>query len=70
MLYLYWTVRWQTWLNRLQLARKQYLQLLYLFQMMQQSSLFKYRNTRKYMHAETLALLTKPLYFPNMKYLK
>ena len=26
--------------------------------------------TRKYMHAETLALLTKPLYFPNMKYLK
>jgi hypothetical protein len=21
------------------------------------------------MHAETLALLTKPLYFPNMKYL-
>jgi hypothetical protein len=22
------------------------------------------------MHAETLALLTKPLYFPNMKYLK
>ena len=25
-------------------------------------------NTRKYMHAETLALLT--LYFPNMKYLK
>jgi hypothetical protein len=27
-------------------------------------------NTRKYMHAETLALLTKPLYFPNMKYLK
>jgi hypothetical protein len=24
--------------------------------------------TRKYMHAETLALLTKPLYFPNMKY--
>jgi hypothetical protein len=24
----------------------------------------------KYMHAETLALLTKPLYFPNMKYLK
>jgi deleted-in-malignant-brain-tumors protein 1 len=28
------------------------------------------RHTRKYMHAETLALLTKPLYFPNMKYLK
>ena len=27
-------------------------------------------TTRKYMHAETLALLTKPLYFPNMKYLK
>jgi hypothetical protein len=27
-------------------------------------------KTRKYMHAETLALLTKPLYFPNMKYLK
>jgi hypothetical protein len=27
-------------------------------------------NTRKYMHAETLALLTKPLHFPNMKYLK
>jgi hypothetical protein len=26
--------------------------------------------TRKYMHAETLALQTKPLYFPNMKYLK
>jgi hypothetical protein len=26
--------------------------------------------TRKYMHAETLALLTKPLYFPNTKYLK
>jgi hypothetical protein len=26
--------------------------------------------TRKYMHAETLALLTKPLYFPNVKYLK
>jgi hypothetical protein len=26
--------------------------------------------TRKYMRAETLALLTKPLYFPNMKYLK
>jgi hypothetical protein len=26
--------------------------------------------TRKYMHAETLALLTKPLYFPNMKYLE
>jgi hypothetical protein len=26
--------------------------------------------TRKYMHAETLALLTKPLYFPNMKYQK
>jgi hypothetical protein len=25
---------------------------------------------RKYMHAETVALLTKPLYFPNMKYLK
>jgi hypothetical protein len=24
--------------------------------------------TRKYMHAETLALLTKPLYFPNMKF--
>jgi hypothetical protein len=22
--------------------------------------------TRKYMHAETLALLTKPLYFPNI----
>jgi hypothetical protein len=30
----------------------------------------KYNMTRKYMHAETLALLTKPLYFPNMKYLK
>jgi hypothetical protein len=29
-----------------------------------------YCVTRKYMHAETLALLTKPLYFPNMKYLK
>ena len=29
-----------------------------------------YFLTRKYMHAETLALLTKPLYFPNMKYLK
>jgi hypothetical protein len=28
------------------------------------------KYTRKYMHAETLALLTKPLYFPNMKYLK
>ena len=28
------------------------------------------QSTRKYMHAETLALLTKPLYFPNMKYLK
>ena len=27
-------------------------------------------HTRKYMHAETLALLTKPLYFPNMKYLE
>jgi hypothetical protein len=27
-------------------------------------------RTRKYMHAETLALLTKPLYFLNMKYLK
>ena len=27
-------------------------------------------RTRKYMHAETLALLTKPLYIPNMKYLK
>ena len=26
------------------------------------------RDTRKYMHAETLALLTKPLCFPNMKY--
>jgi hypothetical protein len=26
--------------------------------------------TRKYMHAETHALLTKPLYFPNMKYLE
>ena len=26
-------------------------------------------RTRKYMHAETLALLTKPVYFPNMKYL-
>ena len=25
-------------------------------------------NTRKYMHAETLALLTKPLCFPSMKY--
>jgi hypothetical protein len=24
--------------------------------------------TRKYMHAETLALLTKPSCFPNMKY--
>jgi hypothetical protein len=30
----------------------------------------RYLYTRKYMHAETLALLTKPLYFPNMKYLK
>jgi hypothetical protein len=29
-----------------------------------------YFATGKYMHAETLALLTKPLYFPNMKYLK
>jgi hypothetical protein len=29
-----------------------------------------YNITRKYMHAETLALLTKPLCFPNMKYLK
>jgi hypothetical protein len=29
-----------------------------------------YPDTRKYMHAETLALLTKPLYFPNVKYLK
>jgi hypothetical protein len=29
-----------------------------------------HQYTRKYMHAETLALLTKPLYFPNMKYLK
>jgi hypothetical protein len=29
-----------------------------------------YLITRKYMHAETLALLTKPLYFPNMKYLE
>jgi hypothetical protein len=28
------------------------------------------RHTRKYVHAETLALLTKPLHFPNMKYLK
>jgi hypothetical protein len=28
----------------------------------------KYISTRKYMHAETLALLTKPLYFPNMKF--
>jgi hypothetical protein len=27
-------------------------------------------TTRKYMHAETLPLLTKPLYFPNLKYLK
>jgi hypothetical protein len=27
-----------------------------------------YENTRKYMHAETLALLTKLLCFPNMKY--
>ena len=27
-------------------------------------------GTRKYMHAETLALLTKPLHFPNMKYPK
>jgi hypothetical protein len=27
-------------------------------------------RTRKYMHAETLALLTRPLYFLNMKYLK
>jgi hypothetical protein len=26
--------------------------------------------TRKYMHAETLALLRKLLYFPNMEYLK
>ena len=26
--------------------------------------------TRKYMHAETLALLTRPLYFPNTRYLK
>jgi hypothetical protein len=25
--------------------------------------------TRKYMHAATPRLLTKPLYFPNMKYL-
>jgi hypothetical protein len=24
-------------------------------------------TTRKYMHAETLALLTKPLYYPNMR---
>jgi hypothetical protein len=30
----------------------------------------EYLITRKYMHAETLALLTKSLYFPNMKYLK
>ena len=31
-----------------------------------------YFNARKYMHAETIAwpLLTKPLYFPNMKYFK
>jgi hypothetical protein len=29
----------------------------------------EYQITRKYTHAETLALLTKPLYFPNMKYL-
>jgi hypothetical protein len=28
------------------------------------------QSQSKYMHAETLALLTKPLYFPNMKYLK
>ena len=34
------------------------------------ASLPVYKSTRKYMHAETLALLTKPLYFPNMKYLK
>ena len=39
------------------------------------SECFQCRNldqivTRKYMHAETLALLTKPFYFPNMKYLK
>jgi hypothetical protein len=27
-----------------------------------------YYYIRKYMHAETLALLTKPLCFPNMKY--
>jgi hypothetical protein len=29
-----------------------------------------YFLTRKYMHAETIALLTRPLYFTNMKYLK
>ena len=27
------------------------------------------KKTRKYMHAETLALMTNPLYFPNTKYL-
>jgi hypothetical protein len=32
--------------------------------------MFLSQLTRKYMHAETLALLTKPLHFPNMKYLK
>ena len=35
-----------------------------------QTCIYQYIVTRKYMHAETLALLTKPLYFPNMKYLK
>jgi hypothetical protein len=29
-----------------------------------------YFFTREYMHPETLSLLTKPLYFPNIKYLK
>ena len=36
----------------------------------QMSSCLCQDYTRKYMHAETLAWLTKPLYFPNMKYLK
>jgi hypothetical protein len=34
------------------------------------TTIWKPRLTRKYMHAETLALLIKPLDFPNMKYLK
>jgi hypothetical protein len=34
------------------------------------SAYIAYIFTRKYMHAETLAMLTKPLHFPNMKYLK